>query len=476
MTHELQISMVMVVVVAVGIGIGVAIGMRIGRLTSEKHRAAAEARLEESMRQLTEQKTMLAELGGQLSEARSELARLEEANRQLEEQRKLLEEAKVHLGDAFRALSAEALSKSTEQFLTLAKETLGSIVAEAKGDIGKRQEAINGLIRPLQEALKRYEEQIAGLEQKREQAYGSLTQQLTAVASTQQQLQSETRNLVTALRRPEVRGRWGEITLQRVVEISGMTEHCDFELQTSISTEEGLLRPDLVVRLPNDRTIVVDAKAPLDAYMEAIEANDEVQRNAALARHARQVRERIQQLSSKAYWGQFSRTPDFVVLFLPGESFFSAALEQDRELIETGIRSQVLLATPTTLIALLRSVALSWHQEKIIEHAEEIAKVTREFCDRVAVFAGHLMKIRTGLENAAKAYNAAVGSWESRVLPWSRRVAELGGATPGKEIAGLEPVEVALRQLPSGEDEASEALTSSKMDRANDEVEEETPE
>jgi DNA recombination protein RmuC len=443
--------------VLVGLVVGSIIGVLIGRALASAPRVAAEARLDEANRQVAEQRTRLDELGGQLSAARQDLARLEEANRQLAEQRKLLEDAKGQLGDAFRALSSEALRTSNEQFLALARENLEKVVAEARGDFGKRQEAMDGLIRPLQESLKRYEEQVASLEQKREKAYGSLEQQLTGVASTQQQLQAETRNLVTALRRPEVRGRWGEITLTRVVEVAGLSEHCDFEVQATVSTETGVLRPDLTVRLPNERTIVVDVKAPVDAYIDAVEAPDEAARTAALQRHARHVREHVQKLSLKAYWDQFPRAPDFVVLFLPGESFFSAALEQDRDLIESAIKSRVLLASPTTLIAVLRSVALTWHQEQIIENAEEIARISREFAERVATFAGHLGRIRDGLDRASKAYNEAVASWQARVVPSGRRVAELGGAGRTGETAELAPVEVALRELPAAEAPSTEA-------------------
>ncbi len=444
-------SLLGVVGVVLGLVVGVGVGILVGRALSNAPRVAAETRLEEASRHLADQAQRREDLAAQLSAAQQDLARLEEANRSLAEQRKLLEDARTQLGDAFKALSSEALRTSNEQFLALARENLEKVVTDAKGDFGKRQEAIDGLIRPLQESLRRYEEQVAALEQKREKAYGSLEQQLTGVASTQQQLQTETRNLVSALRRPEVRGRWGEITLQRVVEMAGLAEHCDFDQQSTVSTESGALRPDLTVHLPNERTIVVDVKAPVDAYIDAVEAADEATRTAALQRHARHVRDHVQKLSLKAYWDQFPRAPDFVVLFLPGESFFSAALEQDRELIEAAIRSRVLLASPTTLIAVLRSVALTWHQEQIIENAEEIARVSREFCERVTTFAGHLGRIRDGLERASKAYNDAAGSWQSRVLPSGRRVAELGGAGRDGDAVELPPVEVALRELPSSE-------------------------
>lgn len=441
-----------VVSLLVGIAVGAAVGFLAGWLLSSAPRIAVQARLEEANRQLVEQRCQVEQLGKQLADARAELARLEEANRQLAEQRKLLEDAKTQLADTFKALSSEALAVSNQQFLSLATERLSKIAAEATGDVSRRQEAIDGLIRPLQEALRRYEQQIAGLEQKREQAYGSLEARLSAVAATQQQLQTETQRLVSALRRPEVRGRWGEMTLRRVVELAGMAEHCDFDLQPSTATDEKVLRPDMRVNLPNGGLIVVDSKTPIDAYQDAIEAPDEATRRAALERHARQVREHIQRLSAKAYWDQFERAPDFTVLFLPGESFFSAALEVDRDLMESAMKSKVLLASPMTLMALLKSVALAWHQERVIENAEAIATASRTLFERVNTFAQHLVSLRAALDRASDAFNKAVGSWESRVVPAGRRVAELGGAGREGAIPELEPVEVALRELPSSGD------------------------
>jgi DNA recombination protein RmuC len=247
---------------------------------------------------------------------------------------------------------------------------------------------------------------------------------------------------VTALRVPQVRGRWGEITLQRVVEVAGLSQHCDFETQPSTLTDEGRRRPDMVVRLPGRRTIVVDAKTPLIDYLNAIEANDEEARQASLRRHAGMVRSHMQALSGKAYWSQLEATPDFVVMFLPGETFFSAALEQDRALIEDGIRHRVLLATPTTLIALLRSVAHSWQQREVTDNAEKIARSAREFFERVCVFAEHLGEIGRGMSRASEAYNKAARSWESRVLPAGRKLPELGAAPADSEVPELPAVEI----------------------------------
>ncbi|MBM3477085.1 MAG: DNA recombination protein RmuC [Armatimonadetes bacterium] len=443
---------------AVALIVGVAVGLVIGRLLASGRCVAAETRLAEATRQLGEQKASLDDLGAQLTQARQDLARLEEANRQLAEQKKLLDDAKTQLGDAFKALSSEALDTSSRRFLELASQALGRVTAEARGDIEKRQEAIDALIKPLQDALTRYEAQILGMEEKRRTAYGRIDEQLQGVTSAQQQLQRETANLVTALRRPEVRGRWGEMTLRRVLEIAGMTEHCDFDIQPSVSSDEGLLRPDCIVRLPGGRTIVVDSKTPLDAYASAVEATDDASRNAALRDHAAQVRGHIRKLQQKAYHEQLDRTPDFTVLFLPAESLFSAALEQERDLIEVGAKSKVLIATPTTLIALFLSVAQSWHEERFIENAQEIAKVSKEFFARVSTFAGHLGRIRDGLARASEAYNAAVGSWQGPVVRAGRKVAELGGAEPGKDAPDLELVEVQLRELPLAESAPADTL------------------
>lgn len=373
--------------------------------------------------------------------------RLEEARSALEAEKALLSEAKQKLADTFNALSVEALKNNNRLFLDLARETLESQLATARGDLGQRQEAIAGLVQPIKEALERYEAGIRSLEQVRQEAYGGLKRHLEELTTTHQQLQKETARLVHALHTPQVRGRWGEITLRRVVEVAGMSRYCDFEEQPSVATEEdGRLRPDLTVRLPGGRTVVIDAKVPLISYLEAVEAADEAARQAALARHARAVREHMHTLSAKSYWNQFKPSPDFVVLFLPGESFFSAALEQDRGLIEYGMDNRVILATPTTLIALLRTVAHIWQQEQLTENAERIAREGTVLFERLVVFSEHLGRMRDGLSKAVQSYNAAVGSWEGRVMPGARRLKELGAGNPEKELCLLEPVDAALRQ------------------------------
>ncbi|MDQ0287184.1 DNA recombination protein RmuC [Desulfofundulus luciae] len=373
---------------------------------------------------------------------------LEEARNSLAEQKKLLAEATQRLTDTFKALSAEALKSNNQAFIALARQVLEGVVVEARGDLQKRQEAIDALIKPLKEELARYEAQVRAMENARQEAYGSLKRQLQELSQTQQLLHRETSNLVNALKAPQVRGRWGEITLRRVVEVAGMSPYCDFVEQVSVETEGGRLRPDLVVKLPGGRTVVVDAKVPLKAYMEATESADENAWRQAMQRHAQAVRAHMQSLGSKAYWSQFTPGPDFVVLFLPGESFFSAAVEQDRRLIEDALASRVLLATPTTLIALLRTVALSWQQHQMAENARQIAEAGMELYERVCKFAGHLAKIKDGLQKATQSFNNAVGSWESRVVPGARRLKELGAAMPGKELLPLSQVEIALRELP----------------------------
>lgn len=373
--------------------------------------------------------------------------RLEEAKKGLDEQKKLLDEATQRLKDTFNALSADALKSNNQLFLELARKTLENLLTEARGDLGKRQEAIDGMIKPLKEALEQFQIRIRDIENAREQAYGGLRRHLEDLTRTHERLQKETTNLVTALKAPQVRGRWGEITLRRVVEVAGMSRYCDFEEQPSVGTEEGRRRPDLIVKLPGDRTVVVDAKVPLKAYMDATESQDENNRQQALLRHAHAVKSHMQLLGSKAYWNQFSPSPDFVVLFLPGESFFSAALEQDRGLIEDGISRRVILATPTTLIALLRTVAYSWQQQQVAENAKRIWEAGTELFDRVYKFSEHLSKMRDGLNKATESYNAAIGSWASRVVPSARKLKELGAASQEKELESIEPIETPLRRI-----------------------------
>jgi len=382
-----------------------------------------------------------------LSEERSTLrANLQAEQRAMQEKLALFEAWEEKTRTTFKALSAEALNSNNSAFVTLAKSTLEKFQEGAKGDLEGRQKAIDQLVKPLQESLTKVDTRIQQLEQSRQNAYGRLDEQLKQLMETQRTLKHETDNLVKALRAPTVRGRWGEIQLRRVVEMAGMLNYCDFVEQESVTTEGGRLRPDLIVKLPNQKNIVVDAKAPLMAYLEALEAPDEANRLMHLADHARQIRDHLQKLSAKQYWDQFEPTPEFVVLFLPGETFFSAALEQDPSLIEFGVDKKVLLATPTTLIALLRAVAYGWRQEQLAENAQVISQLGRELYDRLVTLSSHFGKVGKGLERAVEGYNSAVASLDSRVLVTARKFKELG-AYSGKELESPEPIEKTTRAV-----------------------------
>ena len=362
------------------------------------------------------------------------------------EKLELLNSASGNLRQAFQALAADALRSNSESFLQLAGTHLDTYQAEAKGDLEARQRAVESLVSPIKESLTKVDEQIQAIERNRNEAYGSLTAQVQSLISTQEQLRGETGNLVKALRTPAVRGRWGEIQLKRVVEIAGMLGYCDFEEQPTAITADGKLRPDLVVRLPGGKNIVVDAKTPLQAYLDAVETTNDEVRTVKLLEHAQQVRGHMAKLGSKSYFGQFQPAPEFVVMFLPGESFFSAALEQDPSLIEYGVDQGVIPASPTTLISLLKAVAYGWNQEKIAANAQQISELGKELYERLCVFATHLDKVGKGLDQAVVSYNKAVGSWESRVLVSARRFPELG-ATSVAEMPEPAQIDTTARTL-----------------------------
>lgn len=419
-------------------------------VSNSAERAHRAETLTDELRKQTElDRVETARVRSELAQAQQDRAiadtRARETLKQLDEQRALLTQARQELLESFQALSGEALKQNNEAFLNLAKTSFETLHAEAKGDLTQRQQAIDELVKPLHESLTRYEDQLRHLEHSRQTAYGGLDQHLKSLAESQQRLQQETGNLVKALRAPNVRGRWGEITLRRVAELAGMAAHCDFTEQEHVEGDDGRLRPDMVVQLPGGRQIVVDAKAVLSAYLEAHEAADETQRLACLRRHAEQVRSRMENLSLKAYWNQFAQTPEFVVLFLPGEQFLGAALDQDQTLIEDGFAHGVVIATPTTLMALLRAVAYGWRQEQLTEHAEQAGRLGKDLYERMAILAEHLNDVGQALGKSVVAYNRAVGSLETRILPAARKFKELG-ISSDKDIPILEPAEIVPRK------------------------------
>lgn len=347
--------------------------------------------------------------------------------------------------DFFKAAAADALQQNNRSFLELAGETLGRYQEKAVGNLEKKEQAINEIIKPVKESLERFDVKINELEKARVGAYASLTQQVQMLCETQTKLKIETSNLTKALRAPTVRGRWGEIQLKRVVEMAGMVGHCDFLEQETTTSEEGRFRPDMIIRLPMEKVIVVDAKAPLSAYLEAIETSDDEVRKQKLKDHARQVKTHIMQLAKKSYWDQFPASPEFVILFLPGETFFSAALEQDPSLIELGVDQKVILATPTTLIALLRSVAYGWRQEKLSQNAEEISLMGRDLYKRICDMGEHWSKVGKSLTQAVTAYNKATGSLETRVLVTARKFKEKQTIAPEEPLEELVSVDQMTR-------------------------------
>src|SRR5450631_2438461 len=406
---------------------------------------------------IREREQTIARLTEEASKARERAAelqtRLEEERQQSQEKLKLITEAQRALENSFKSLSADALKSNNQSFLDLAKASLAEFQQGAKGDLEKRQIAIDAMVAPVRASLDKVDEKIASLEKAREHAYGEIRQQFTQMAEVQTQLRDETTNLVKALRQPHVRGRWGEIQLRRVVEMAGMMKHCDFVEQESAGDDEGrVFRPDLIVKLPGGRQIVVDSKAPITAYMEAHEATNDELRKAKILVHAQLMRRHLESLAKKSYWEQFQPTPEVVVMFIPGEAFFSAALEADPDLLDSGFGQNVIIASPASLMALLKAASYGWRQESIADNVREMSELGRELHARLGVMASHLLKLGKSLGSATEDYNSAIASFESRVLVSARKFKELGATSQDAEIIELRAVEGGVRRLQSSPD------------------------
>lgn len=372
--------------------------------------------------------------------ARTKLATINKEKELLHEKTAFLEKMQNEIVERMKGISLEAVRHNQETFLHLANASFQKLQTQTNHEFEKKEKAIHELVKPVKDSLEKFDNKIQDLEKARIGAYVGLKEQVNSLIETQKQLRQETSNLVQALRSPVARGRWGEIQLRRVVELAGMLDHCDFFQQESVTAEDKRFRPDLLIRLPGKKNVVIDAKVPLEAYLEAIECQDEEKRRGKMRDHARQVKQHVQLLGRKSYWDQFQPSPEFVVLFLPGETFFSAALEQDPGLIEMGVDQQVIIATPTTLIALLRAVAYGWRQEKLSENAEQVSALGRDLYKRIADMGSHWVKVGKSLSASVEAYNKAVGSLESRVLVSARQFKDLDWVGVDKEIEPLEQI------------------------------------
>ncbi len=453
----IPLIVIAVICILVGMGLGFGIGRSRAKAALElplrdaENRAAAEAaRAEEVRYQNDLNKKDLAGLQEQLRDSEkgkvAAQTRVEESEKNLAEQKALLDVAQVKLSDTFKALAAEVLAGNNAGFLTLAQEKFKSIQDSAAVDLDTRKAAIDLLIGPLSETLSVYQKETKALEERLLREQGAVSEQLKASALAQFALQSETTKLAQALKPHQVRGRWGEMTLRRTVELSGMSSYCDFTEQETVQSEQGRLRPDMVIKLPNGREVAVDSKVPLDGFLEAMEAKTEEARTASLTKYARQIHQCVDQLSSKQYWAQFTASPEFVVLFMPNDSFLSAAVERDASLIESAIVKKVVIATPITLIALLHAISYGWRQQQMAENTQQIIDQAQELSDRVATFVEHLHDMGKSMSHGVESYNKAIASFEGRILPAAKKFKALG-ASGKKEIKDLDYIDKSIRQL-----------------------------
>ena len=362
-----------------------------------------------------------------------------------------MEAVEIKLAETFRDLSNKSLQANSETFLKLAEQNLNTQHEKAKSELNSREKAVESIVKPIREALEASKQQIEALEKSRSEAYGGIKSQLQEMQQNQKSLRQETQNLVNALRRPEVRGQWGEITLRRLVELAGMVEHCDFTEQVQKEGDGQLIRPDMIVRMPDKRELVVDVKTPLDAYLSAAEAKEDSLRQAKLKQHAKNVRNHIRMLSSKSYWNQFEESPEFVILFIPGDQFLSAALNEEPDLIEYALSQQIILATPTSFVALLKAVAYGWRQLALADNAKEIRILAEDLYSRLASYVSHMNKMGRQLASSVESYNKAVGSLERSVLPGARKFVEMG-VQQRKKVERTEIIESVPRKTIEGKD------------------------
>jgi DNA recombination protein RmuC len=364
-----------------------------------------------------------------------------------------LEEVRKAMLDTFKSAASDAMTQNNKQFIDLAKSQLETHVKEAEGNLDERKSAIAEMLKPVKESIDSYKKRIEELEKGSEKTFGQVTEMLSNIQATNASLQKETGALVNALRNPRVRGRWGERGLKRVVEFSGLSAHCDFIEQVYTEGEDSVLKPDMIINLPGNSHVVVDSKLPLDAYLQALETDDENARNLLFSKHARDLRDHVNKLSKKQYWSQFDNTPDFVVLYMEVESALNVALMTDKTLLQDAMNNKIILATPTTLIVVLKSVAMSWQQHNITENALKIMEAAMDFYGRVNVFADHLDKVGGGLKSALKGYNDAIGSWESRVLPAGRKLEQLKATDNKNVLPDFEIIDKPVRELKKSEEQ-----------------------